>query len=99
MNFEEIKEKLEELGDEYQGENLEYNMKDDDIADVLGKIELVDEFGGGEGQGESCHRVYHFVDHDVYVRWDGWYASGDGSHYDDVCYEVRPQQRMITFYE
>lgn len=65
----------------------------------VGKFKCVVAFGGGEGEGEKCHRVFHFVDHDVYIRYDGWYASYDGSHYDNPPYEVRPREKTITVFE
>jgi len=66
----------------------------------FGTVNVVDQHGG-EGEGEEWYIVYHFVDHDVYVRVDGWYQSYHGTEFDGwgSCREVRPQQRMVTFYE
>lgn len=66
----------------------------------FGTVNVADQ-QGGEGEGEEWYIVYHFVDHDVYIRVDGWYQSYYGTEFDgwDSCSEVRPQQRMVTFYE
>lgn len=57
---------------------------------------------GGEGQGEEWWKVFHFVDHDVYIRIDGYCESYNGvEFYDewDCCKEVRPKEKTITVYE
>jgi len=100
MNFAEIEKIMDELSiDGNDMDNGRYSDNYEELEEKTGKIELVDEHGGGEGEGEECHRVFHFVDHDVYIRFDGWYASGDGTHYDNAGYEVRPQEKTITVYE
>lgn len=55
----------------------------------LGKIEMIEQFGG-EGDGDDYWAVYHFVDHDVYISFDGWFASHHGSEFSDMS-EVRPK--------
>jgi hypothetical protein len=37
-------------------------------------------------------------DESVYVKFSGWYASYDGSNYDEYSF-VTPQQKLITVYE
>lgn len=64
----------------------------------FGKVETVDQYGG-EGEGEIWYIVYHFVDHDVYIRIDGFYMSHNGTDFDDHWYEVFPFQKTITVYE
>lgn len=56
----------------------------------LGKIEMIEHFGG-EGKGDDYYTVYYFEDHDVYISFDGWYASHHGSEYNDMS-EVRPKK-------
>ena len=56
----------------------------------LGRIETVEHFGG-EGCGDDYYNVCHFVDHDVYIQFQGWYASHVGSEYQDM-FEVKPEQ-------
>ena len=63
----------------------------------LGKFECVEQYGG-EGQGDNYYSVYHFIDHDVYIRFDGWYASHHGSEYNEM-FEVRPVEKTITVYK
>lgn len=55
---------------------------------------------GGEGKGEDWSVVYHFTDHDVYIRLDGYYTSYTGVDFSDYeMYEVKPNERTVTFYE
>lgn len=68
--------------------------------EVFGKNKLIDEEGGYEGGGEYAHRVRHFVDHDVYIKLEGIYSSYGGTDIDDSDYEeVRPIEKLVTFYE
>lgn len=67
----------------------------------LGHIELVDEYGG-EDQGSTWYVVYHFVDHDVYIKVDGYYSSYEGTDFYNgwgCCSEVKPKEKTITVYE
>lgn len=65
----------------------------------LGKVEEVEQYGG-EGKGDTWYSVKHFVDHDVYIRIDGWYASYNGAEFDEgYGKEVKPQEKVITVYE
>lgn len=67
---------------------------------------------GGEGQGDEFWVVVKVLPNDpasntpahdwVAPRWFkklGYYASYDGGYLDGDCIEVRPLQRMVTFYE
>lgn len=64
----------------------------------FGKVKTVDEYGG-EGMGEKYYHVYHFVDHDVYIRIDGYYQSYNGAEFENAPYEVKPVERTVIFYE
>ncbi len=64
---------------------------------TLGWFECVDDFGG-EGKGDEYYKVFYFKDHDVYIQFDGWYASHSGSEYDSM-FEVKPEQVTITQYK
>lgn len=65
----------------------------------LGEIKEVDSYGG-EGQGETWYVVNHFVDHDVYIRTDGFYSSYNGTDFDEgFGSEVRPISKTITVFE
>jgi len=57
---------------------------------------------GGEDEGSDWQRVYHFVEHDVYVKVTGYYQSYNGTEFYDgwgCLSEVKPSQRTITVYE
>lgn len=68
----------------------------DELA-KLGSFECVEHYGG-EGQGDVSYSIYHFKDHDVYIHFDGWYTSHEGSEYSD-CFEVEPYQVTVTQYK
>lgn len=55
---------------------------------------------GGEGQGEDYWTVYEFTKdgETVYLKWQGWYYSYEGTTFDSVS-EVKPVERVVTFYE
>ena len=65
----------------------------------LGKIECVSSYGG-EDKGSEFYNVQYFVDHDVYIKLEGYYSSYEGVDYGGFDYEeVRPIQKTITVYE
>lgn len=68
-----------------------------DKADALCvQFEFKDNFGGG-GMGEDYWSVYVFTDGDetVYVKFDGWYQSYNGSEYTDWSF-VQPKEVTVT---
>jgi len=57
---------------------------------------------GGMDKGSDWWRIYHFVKHDVYVKVSGWYASHDGTHFEDgwgSCKEVHPNEVTVIEYK
>lgn len=67
----------------------------------LGVISYVADYGG-EGQGDEYWVVVKIAGHDGTERFfkkPGWYASHSGGELDGDAYEVRPRERMVTFYE
>jgi ribosomal protein S3AE len=65
-------------------------------------LELVESDTGGEGHGEDIHMVFKTTDVDgteQYWRKEGCYTSYDGSEWDGDFREVRPVERVVTFYE
>ena len=56
---------------------------------------------GGEGEGEDYWSVYKFMDNTtketVYVKFDGWYQSYNGSEFDE-WYFVVPKEVLVTVY-
>lgn len=66
------------------------------------KIENADFDTGGEGHAEDIHMVFKTTDRNgnvQYWRKNGYYASYDGSSWDGDFREVRPVERLVTFYE
>jgi len=67
----------------------------------LGEIEEVERYGG-EDCGSTYYSIKHFVDHDVYIRVDGWYQSHYGTDFEDwdtACKEVKPTTKTLTVFE
>lgn len=57
---------------------------------------------GGEGHAEDIYMVFRTVDVDgtvQYWRKEGYYASFDGDNWDGDFREVKPVERVVTFYE
>ena len=87
---------------EYANMPNEYTIAHNELIESLGlgKMIEVDSYGG-EGQGDTWYSVKHFVDHDVYIRVDGYYTSYDGTSFDGgwaCCSEVKPVEKTITVY-
>jgi len=62
-------------------------------------FEYVDNYGG-EGQGDDYWSVYSFTrgDEKVYVKFNGWYASYNGSEYNEWFF-VDPREKTIIVYD
>jgi hypothetical protein len=62
-------------------------------------FELVDRYGG-EDQGSDYWSVYSFSDgmQVVFIKFDGWYASYDGSTCEEF-YEVQAVEKTVTVFE
>jgi hypothetical protein len=69
------------------------------LSEVKIRFEHVDNYGG-EDQGSDYWSVYSFTDgmQVVFIKFDGWYASYDGSTYEQF-YEVKPVEKTITVFE
>lgn len=96
-----IPEEFEPLPEKYNWNQYQQRNRNYQKTQPLGECVEVQQHGG-EGEGERWYVVYHFVEHDVYVRVDGWYQSYEGTDfYDgwDCCKEVRPKEKVITVYE
>ena len=54
---------------------------------------------GGEGKGEDYWIVYKFSkgDEAVYVRFDGWYASYDGSEFNEWFFVEPKEVQVVQF--
>jgi hypothetical protein len=88
LTFQQIVEILEK-----NCELHEFGYDDVDFEEIgLGKVNEVDSYGG-EDQGSEWYTVKHFVDHDVYVRLDGYYSSYEGTDFSGESYqEVFPTE-------
>lgn len=66
------------------------------LSDAGIRFEHVDNYGGEE-QGREYWSVYSFHDasHVVYVQFDGWYQSYNGSEYEEWFF-VEPRQVQVT---
>ena len=103
LNFDQIKEILESRAF-YENDSAPVNFMRQDVYLLaneigeegefkekyrkLGQMKCVDSYGG-EGQGDDYYSVYHFIDHDVYIKFQGWHTSHWGSEYDHMV-EVKP---------
>lgn len=115
LQFEEIIEILKtKLDDEAFDDGEEYEYSIERFNNIYSK-QKYNELGlgpivkkpegskGGSGQGSDYKRIYHFVDHDVYVEISGFYSSYEGvdfsGDWEECSKEVRPYQEMITVYK
>lgn len=69
----------------------------DEFVNLFGKNELVEDFGG-EGQGDSYYNVFHFPNANIWIQFDGYYASHYGSEYQNM-FEVEPKEVKVIQYE
>lgn len=76
-----------------------YEIRDGDCKYIedLGPIERVASQGGGEGSGSEMWVVVKIGSR--LFKKSGYYASWDGDNWDGPFEEVRPRERMVTFYE
>ena len=77
----------------------DYPEMEEELQQVGIDFECVEQ-EGGEGEGEHYHTVYKFTKgkETVFVKFDGWYQSYNGSEMTDYKI-VTPQQKVITVYE
>jgi len=80
----------------------ENNRSEDMISEIekLGQFKLVqDNESELEGYGEiPVKKIFHFIDHDIYVQFKGFWSSNGGSQFES-CKEVKPVTKTITVYE
>ena len=62
----------------------------------LGEFEMVEQHGRMD-EGSDYYTIYHFKDHDIYIQFQGWYASHEGSEYEGM-FEVKPKEVTVTEY-
>jgi hypothetical protein len=79
----------------------EFAYADEGTVPGLGAFKEIEQ-KGGEDQGETWYSVKHFPEQNVYVRIAGYYASYDGTSFEDWedCVKVvRPVEKTVTVYE
>lgn len=63
-----------------------------------GPAYIVEDVGGGEGDGEERYVVFQVADQ--FFQVDGYYASWDGTTWEDTTpYEVKPKEVTVIQYE
>lgn len=69
------------------------------LSDNSITFKLEDRYGG-EDQGSDYWSVYSFSNDKevVFIKFDGWYASYEGSTYEEF-YEVQAVEKTITVFE
>jgi len=81
------------------GKYLDDILRDtDSLKDEFGEVEIVEEIGDTEGGGEKSVKVLHFKDHDVYVKFSGYYTSYDGTTWNDEFKQVYPRKVEVVQY-
>ena len=86
---------------EYQGMPTRWEYERDLITNKLGlgKVVEIKQYGGEE-MGSTWYSIKHFVDHDVYIKTDGYYQSYNGTDFHDGHgKEVKPVQKTVTVFE
>jgi len=80
----------------------EFDLTDEETEEIetkLGKYSVVYDYReGGDGDYDICVSIVHFVDHDCYIKFSGYYSSYNGSDYDEWS-EVKPVTKTIVVYE
>lgn len=65
-------------------------------------VDTEEDFGGGEGSGETRYVVFKFTkkgEQPTYWYVPGWYQSYHGSEFEfDDMYECEPYEKMVTDY-
>ena len=61
-------------------------------------VKLKDGYGG-EGKGDEYWTIYEFSNgnESVYVQFDGWYASYDGSEFDEWFFVEPKEVKVVKF--
>lgn len=71
-----------------------------DEIEKIGKFKIVhdnDKQFGGYGENIII-KVFHFIDHDIYVQLKGVYSSYSGIQFESIR-EVKPITKTVTVYE
>lgn len=94
MNAGEIISKLGDFGSNIEIAYEDFDKKE--VKEALGEFSMVASRGGSD-QGTEWWVVYYFKEHDVYIKYDGYYTSYDGVS-DIEAFEVFPKEVTVTVY-
>jgi hypothetical protein len=112
MTYEEIKLKLKEVGltpqhfgvfsysgecvmyDEETGDEIEYDIMGI-LKDNFGEVVVAETSYFHDGY--ECWAVYHLKDHNVYLRFKGYFSSYDSTEWSGGK-EVFPEEKTIIVY-
>lgn len=67
----------------------------------IGPYKVVQSTGGCD-KGSDWSRIFHFIEHNIYVKVTGYYQSHHGTDFggwDEEVSLVEPQEKIITVYE
>lgn len=78
-----------------------YTRDEDDWYSLLNGntfgVEIINQVGGGEGEGEYCHTIFKYED--AFYKFTYNYYSYNGTDYDNAeLYQVFPEEKMMTVY-
>lgn len=97
LTFQELKERLADWKEEFLDGDFDY----DELGDITGTFEKVDSGGFDSDSYYSSvkvYRVYHFFDHDIFIRFEGYISSYEGCEFERMV-QVEPIQKLVTVYE
>ncbi len=95
MNFKQIVSVLEEN----RVSKHDFANEVNDSFPIIGNAPIVAKKGGKPGEGDQFFIVRHLVDHDIYIRLDGFYDSYSGVDFtNEVLIEVEPKTVQQTIY-
>jgi len=99
MNFQELKNKIEEFGIKNIGRA--YIAKDTQDFLTANNLSIVLSEGGHEGDGEHVERVFKYngETEDTFFRISGFYSSYEGTEWDEDIVQVYPHEVTITVYK
>ena len=111
MEYKEILAKLKELnfdaekmGSYCQNGSYYYDREIDEEIEIDFKGILQEHFGDVKivdtsvfHDGYECHVVFQFTEHNVWIKYTGYFSSYEGTDWRKSL-EVFPEQRMVTFY-
>ena len=94
LTFAQIKDKLgEDPHDWVYGNDLD--------TDGFGNVVHIQSGGAGNVSYYDqlpVFRIFHFVDHDVFIKFNGWFSSYGEIEFESME-EVRPVEKLVTVYE